>query len=471
MRKKIQLLICLLALLFVAGCTEEPRTVMGQRYYTGESQTQTQAQVNPQESVETETQETEKKEITIGNDLFMIISVNMQEESLILEQISTGTQYLYYYSLTTRFFDKYGDYTTVSTFEPGRVVTLGTKDEQGRLTELQISDEVWEYTDIVRFSVDMDRGIFYIGDTKYSYDANLYVNADGNALWLSDLSDMDEIRAVGIGKQILSVSVTSGHGKLELKNTELFNGSYMQIGKEIFCEVKDNLAMELPEGTYTVTVANNGYGGSKDITIEQGETLTLDLDELKGEGPKYGSILFAVDVQDAKMLIDGKEVDYSQAISLQYGLHSLIVTADSYNTYSKKLYVNSKEATVVVQMQDAETVSTASGSSTGTSSGSSTGSSSGESTAGSTGSTSAEGAAGSLAGSLAGSSTGGNSTGSSTGSSTSSSSLDAATIDTVVDELLGNDSSSGSSSSSDYISTLSELLKAINGNSGSSSGN
>lgn len=469
MRKKIQLLICLLALLFVAGCTEEPRTVMGQRYYTGESQTQ--AQVNPQESVETETQETEKKEITIGNDLFMIISVNMQEESLILEQISTGTQYLYYYSLTTRFFDKYGDYTTVSTFEPGRVVTLGTKDEQGRLTELQISDEVWEYTDIVRFSVDMDRGIFYIGDTKYSYDANLYVNADGNALWLSDLSDMDEIRAVGIGKQILSVSVTSGHGKLELKNTELFNGSYMQIGKEIFCEVKDNLAMELPEGTYTVTVANNGYGGSKDITIEQGETLTLDLDELKGEGPKYGSILFAVDVQDAKMLIDGKEVDYSEAISLQYGLHSLIVTADSYNTYSKKLYVNSKEATVVVQMQDAETVSTASGSSTGTSSGSSTGSSSGESTAGSTGSTSAEGAAGSLAGSLAGSSTGGNSTGSSTGSSTSSSSLDAATIDTVVDELLGNDSSSGSSSSSDYISTLSELLKAINGNSGSSSGN
>lgn len=471
MRKKILLYICLLALLFMAGCGEEPKTVMGQRYYTGETQTQeqsqTQEQTQAQEAVEEETQQTEAEEITIGNDLFMVISVNMQEESLILEQVSTGTQYMYYYSLATRFFDKYGDYTTISAMEPGRVVTLGKRDEQGRLTELYLSDEVWEYADIVRFSVDMDRGIFYIGDTKYSYDSNIYVNADGNALGLSDLSDMDEIRAVGIGKQILSVSVTSGHGKLELKNTELFNGSYMQIGKEIFCEVKDDLEMELPEGTYTVTVANNGYGGSKDITIEQGETLTLDLDELKGEGPKFGSILFAVDVQDAKMLIDGKEVNYSEPISLQYGLHSLIVTADSYDTYSKKLYVNSKEATIVVQMQDAETVSTASGSSSGSSTGSS---SSTGSTSDSTSSAGAEGAAGSLAGSLAGSSTAGSTrSSSSTGSSSSGTALDAASIDTVVNELLDNDSSStSSSSSSDYISTLSELLKVISGSSGSS---
>lgn len=57
--------------------------------------------------------------------------------------------------------------------------------------------------------------------------------------------------------------------------------------------------MELPAGTYTVTVANNGYGGSTELTIESGRTETLDLNTLKGAGPKFGNILFAVDVEDA----------------------------------------------------------------------------------------------------------------------------------------------------------------------------
>ena len=61
----------------MAGCGEEPKTVMGQRYYTGETQTpeqsQTQEQTQAQEAVEEETQQTEAEEITIGNDLFMVI--------------------------------------------------------------------------------------------------------------------------------------------------------------------------------------------------------------------------------------------------------------------------------------------------------------------------------------------------------------------------------------------------------------
>ena len=53
----------------MAGCGEEPKTVMGQRYYTGETQTQeqsqTQEQTQAQEAVEEETQQTEAEEITI----------------------------------------------------------------------------------------------------------------------------------------------------------------------------------------------------------------------------------------------------------------------------------------------------------------------------------------------------------------------------------------------------------------------
>lgn len=84
--------------------------------------------------------------------------------------------------------------------------------------------------------------------------------------------------------------VTTGHGELALTNTDLFEGSFIQIGSKIFAEVTKDMTMELPAGTYTVTVANNGYGGSTELTIESGRTETLDLNTLKGAGPKFGNI-------------------------------------------------------------------------------------------------------------------------------------------------------------------------------------
>ncbi len=81
-----------------------------------------------------------------------------------------------------------------------------------------------------------------------------------------------------------------------------------------------------------------------------GRTETLDLNTLKGAGPKFGNILFAVDVEDALIQIDGKVVDTEEAVPIQYGVHSLTVTAPGYDTFNKKLFVNSEEATIVVGM-------------------------------------------------------------------------------------------------------------------------
>lgn len=155
---------------------------------------------------------------------------------------------------------------------------------------------------------------------------------------------------VGIDKKIYSISVTTGHGSLKLVNTSVFDGSYIQVGSKVFAQITGEMTIEIPEGTYTAAVANNGYGGSTEITITRGQETVLDLETLKGEGPKYGSILFAVNVEGAWLQVDGQLVDYSQPVELQYGVHTLTVTADGYDTYSKKLFVNSPEATIAIGM-------------------------------------------------------------------------------------------------------------------------
>lgn len=347
--KKI-IILCTLFVLMLSGCGEEQsQPVAGERYY------------NPSSDKSKSTEAAEEKEetasdVVIGTDLYMIMKNDMTTEQIILKQLVSGKQYMYQYSLSTSFLDKYGDSTSVTEFELGRAVHIGSKDSNDKLKQIQIADEVWEYSDIVRYSIDAERGIFKIADTKYSYSDDIFVESNGEQIQLSDLNGKDEIRVVGIGKKILSVSVTTGQGILELQNTDVFEGSYIQIGTKIFAQITKDMQLDVPEGTYNVTVANNGYGGTTEVTVNRGETVTLDLDELKGEGPKTGKIVFYIDTENtedaesARMEIDGKTVDYSEPVELTYGVHSIDVTADGYEDYSKKLFVNSAAANIDIEM-------------------------------------------------------------------------------------------------------------------------
>lgn len=330
----------ILSMILLAGCGQQTRPVSTAQYY------------NPAKETAADTEEAEDAgaETSIGTDLYLIIGNDMTNEQLNLKQLASGKQYLYVYSLSTDFLDKYGNSATTMDFEPGRVIHIGKKDGEGRLLQAQIADEVWEYSDITKYSVDTERGIFKIADSKYSYDADLFVESNGEKIRLSDLNEKDEICVVGIGTKILSVSVTTGQGTLELKNTSVFEGSFIQVGSKIFAQITHNMKLEIPEGTYTVTVANEGYGGSTEVEIARGENCTLDLDELKGEGPKTGSIIFYIDVEGATLSIDGDTVDYSAPVVLTYGVHELHAEAEGYDDFDKKLFVNSAAANIDISL-------------------------------------------------------------------------------------------------------------------------
>ena len=114
--------------------------------------------------------------------------------------------------------------------------------------------------------------------------------------------------------------------------------------------------LEIPEGTYTITVANKGYGGSREYEVTRDTTTVVDLNELKGEGPKKGSIRFVIGTTDQNeeaeivFRIDGEEVAYDEPIELTYGVHSIGAKSFGYETYAKKLFVNSETATIVIAL-------------------------------------------------------------------------------------------------------------------------
>ena len=347
--KRVLPLLMMAAIVLVIGCgSNESETVSGTNYYY------------PEKETERETQMTEVVDSSVKAELkpehYMIIVNDMAMQHMLLRQMESGKQFLYYYSTTTRFLDKYGNNTAVSEFDPGRIITLGEKDVEGRLKTAQITDDVWEYEDVVRYKIEIERGVFTIADTKYSFDADVFVVSAGENINLSDIKEEDELRIIGMNKEILSVAVTTGQGTIALKNTELFEGSFIQIGNKIFAEITGEIQLDVPEGVHTVTVANKGYGGSMEYEVLRDEVTEIDLEELKGEGPKKGAITFKIATTDENtdadivFKVDGEDMDYDEPIELAYGIHTIAAESFGYETYAKKLFVNSETATIKIAL-------------------------------------------------------------------------------------------------------------------------
>ena len=307
------------------------------------------------ENTENESQQSESDANAV-QEQYMIMVHDTKEESLCLRSLDTGLETYYTYGMPTQFKDKYGNICSTISFLPGQVVTIGETDSDGYLTEVMFSNKVWEYEKVRRFSIDEEKGIFTIADTKYSIRDKVMIFSNGKQIPFSYLSEDDVLTVIGMDKQILSIHVTTGHGTLSLRNTDVFQDSFLQLNKDVFALITGDMEMELPEGTYTLKVANDGWGGTKEIEIVRDETTEVDLDTLKGEGKKRGLISFEIDVENVEVYIDYKLIDHTKAIELTYGTHVLQIKAEGYDTWKKYLTVNSKEATLVIELTESEEV-------------------------------------------------------------------------------------------------------------------
>ena len=301
---------------------------------------------------------TEEETQAEESSLYTVSGVDTTLSTMTFLNIDTGRYEQYSYTDGTIFKDRHGSLISAASMVPGKVVTLTLRDKDLILEKVEQSADAWEMDDIGKFSYNEEDKIFTIGDTKYSYDEELQVFSGDAAIELSAVTGQDTLRIQGIDRKVLSVSVTTGHGVIQLVNTQALEGGWLSLNHKNYYKITENMQLEVPEGTYELTVAGNGYGGSTEVAVTRNEQTSVDVDSIKGEDPKYCTLTFAVDVAGALMYIDGSQVDYTQPLQLQYGIHSIQITADGYDTWSKRLYVNSPEAQIEIALAGDDTGST-----------------------------------------------------------------------------------------------------------------
>ncbi len=351
--KKFKRLFCIVCMLVLslAACGKQDTDDGVKKFYNSMNDTTEAVGESTQSGLKAAAEENGKS-VKKSSDILIVSDINSANETIRVYNYSTGVQYQYYYGLTTGFFDKYGNHMSVSDIHQGDVVDISGADSDGKAKRIQKSDKVWTNDAVTNFSVDKDKRVLEIGNSSYRLGERTMIFSGSDVVDTDSLTAQDKLAVVGIDKDIVSISVTTGHGTLQLSNTSLFEGSFLQLGDRIFAEITKDMSLDVPEGSYTLAVANNGWGGSTDIEIKRGEITKVNLNDLKGEGPKKSSILFEVDVQGAKIYVDGSEIDYTSPVEITYGKHTLKVTADGYDTWTRTLYVNSKEATVQITIND-----------------------------------------------------------------------------------------------------------------------
>ena len=372
------------------------------------------------------------------NNLYMIQNMNMAEEIITLYDLSNNETLQYRYGLMTQFLDARGKTSSWSNFTSGRVVKIGNDQTKTILSKVQLSDKVWEQTGIKNYKVNTEDEMLTIGQTKYHLLDSTKVFSGENLSDPTLIGANDILTVVGQEKNILSVNITTGHGTIELMNTSKFDNSMIEIGTKVITNISgEGMKIEVAEGNYRLTVANNGYGGSMDVTVNRDQTTVVDLSQLEGEGPKKCTITFTSTVENAKIYLDNQEVSVGESITVNYGRHSLKVVADGYDTWNKTLIVNSESAEILLD----PTTSTNSDNSATTG-----GDSSGESSNSSNSSSDSNSSSKSSDGSNSNANSGGSS--SSGSASSNSSSKDASkaaadyltTLSNTVTNLLGNSS-------------------------------
>lgn len=301
---------------------------------------------------------TEEEVVSEPETLYILTGYDTAKKEVYAKESTTLRTMNYTYTDSTYFCNKYGDLTTIASFEPGDVITTVTTGSERTLDSLSQSSSVWEREDITDFTVDKDRDRITFGGSNYRYNENILVFENGERISFSAISEGDTLTVIGRDKEIIAIRITSGEGTLFLANTSLFEGGWLNLDNSTYLVITSSMQIPVGEGTHTITVANDGYGDSTEFTVERGKSVIVDLDSLKGEGPKYAEISFDVAVEGTQVYIDGTLVPEGESASVKYGTHLLQAKADGYSTWTRRLVVNSAKAIIQIDVSsDSETTS------------------------------------------------------------------------------------------------------------------
>ena len=257
--------------------------------------------------------------------------------------------------------DKYGKIIAATGTQLGQIYDV-TCNKSGKATEIHGSSDAWEKNSLTGVEFDESARRVKQAGSSYVYASYAAVLSNANKINIAQIVAQDEVTLRGVGDTVYSITVDKGHGYITFQGVDAFIGGYASIGTKQLFEVTSGMLTTTQEGTYTVELQKGSLTGTKTVTVARDASVTVDFSEFTTKATQRGAVNFSITPVNAVMTIDGVETDYSQPVSLTYGKHRVVLSANGYEQYVETVAVSQAYQTVVIDMTASSATTTAAGS-------------------------------------------------------------------------------------------------------------
>lgn len=346
--------VVLVAAVALTGCAQSASSFMA---LLGNETTSGNDEVQGAE-LETTVDELNRSGIYDSEDAAVVVKKDLEAGTVQFQNITSSRRYTLNYDGTTTVYDKNDQALSMEQLKEGSVVTVRFYKPRKALAYVKENPNCISYSNVRNYSMDLRKGTITIGDGLYNISGHVVVVSDGRETDMMEVNQMDVLSVWGYKNMIYGINVEKGHGYLRLQNEDYFVNGWIDIGDSVIRKVAQDMLLVVPEGTHTVTVSNKGSSATQEITFARNEEMAWDLGEVEITVAQKGTVIFTLTPATAKVFIDGREVNVSKPVEIEYGLHQMRITADGYDTVAQYIRVAEPSASVAVELEKSEEEST-----------------------------------------------------------------------------------------------------------------
>ncbi len=298
----------------------------------------------------------------VAEGTVIVINIDREGNTIRFRDPETGDEYLLNATDSTVYEDLKGSPMVMEQLKIGDIVDILVSVHSSNLRSVKRNDdsEAFEFPDVTDYSINQNKGVFTLDGRNYRIIKGTTVISSGVLSSFKNIQSGDVLTVCGIGKDIYTVSETYGNGHVRITGAESFKGGWVELG-DVIRPIEDEMLITLPEGSYTLNVSYMHFGGTKSVNVRRGRETRVDISDLKGDLLKTGVITLSFDPADAspEVKIDGKLKIKEDPIELDYGVHTLDITAEGYLSIHKYLKVGAPQAhlSIILEKDDNDTAS------------------------------------------------------------------------------------------------------------------
>lgn len=286
-----------------------------------------------------------------SEDAAVVVKKDTEEGTIQFQNIATAKRYTLNYDGTTQVFDKNDVALSMQQLREGSVVTVRFYKADKSLSYVKENADALSLPNLSGYELDLKDGKITVGAQTYLLSSNVVVVSDGRETEPWELNAMDVISVWGYQDRIYGIHVEKGHGYLRLENEDYFVNGWVDVGDKVIQKIEEDMLLVVPEGTYNAMVSHKGSSAMQEISFARNEEMVWDLGSVEITVVQTGKIIFTLTPATARMAIDGREVDTSKPVELEYGLHSMRIVAEGYDTVAQYIKVAEPSANISVELE------------------------------------------------------------------------------------------------------------------------